>query len=144
MLKRHEGFRSSFYKDSLGHETIGYGRLITEAKGISEAEAEHLLNNDIYEAIRHLDKYPWAQNLDQVRYEALVDFMFNVGPNTFAKFKKMITALENGLWEDASNELIDSRYAKQVGYRAHELSYMITFGRYPSKEELDVLQGYRK
>ena len=48
-IKRHEGLVLHAYKDSLGFLTIGYGRLIEKAKhgGISEAEAEYLLQNDV-------------------------------------------------------------------------------------------------
>ena len=58
-IKRHEGFVSNAYKDSLGYLTIGYGRLIDKSKGggISETEAEYLLANDVngvYEALNRL------------------------------------------------------------------------------------------
>jgi len=129
-LKKHEGFRSYPYLCTSGKLTIGYGRNLQDV-GITQAEAETLLKNDVYTAIRELDKYSWAANLDQVRYDALVNFMFNVGGRTFAMFKKMIAAIEAGNWERASMELLDSRYAKQVGQRAQDVSYMLEVGEYP-------------
>ena len=48
-LKRHEGLKLHAYQDHLGYWTIGYGRLIDKERGggISETEAETLLENDI-------------------------------------------------------------------------------------------------
>jgi len=129
-LKKHEGFRSKPYICTAGKLTIGYGRNLDDV-GINQFEADNLLRNDIYAAIRELDKYPWAASLDQVRYDAMVNFMFNVGSRTFSMFKKMIAAMEAKKYDRASMELMDSRYAKQVGQRAVDLSYMIEVGEYP-------------
>ena len=129
-LKKHEGFRSKPYICTAGKLTIGYGRNLDDV-GINKFEADNLLRNDIYAAIRELDRYPWAAELDQVRFDAMVNFMFNVGANTFAKFKKMIAAMEDKSYERASMELLDSRYAQQVGKRAQDVSYMIEVGEYP-------------
>jgi len=129
-LKRHEGFRSYPYLCTSGKLSVGYGRNLEDV-GVTHAEAEYLLKNDVYAAIRELDKYPWAAELDQVRFDAMVNFMFNVGANTFAKFKKMIAAMEAQDYGRASMEILDSRYAKQVGQRAQDVSYMIEVGEYP-------------
>jgi len=129
-LKKHEGFRSKPYICTAGKLTIGYGRNLDDV-GISQSEAENLLSNDIYAAIRELDKYPWAASLDQVRFDAMVNFMFNVGASTFSKFEKMIAAMEAKHYERASMELLNSLYAKQVGQRAVDISYMIEVGEYP-------------
>ena len=129
-LKKHEGFRSKPYICTAGKLTIGYGRNLDDV-GIDQSEADSLLRNDIYAAIRELDKYPWAASLDQVRFDAMVNFMFNVGASTFSKFEKMIAAMEAKNYERASMELLNSLYAKQVGQRAVDLSYMIEVGEYP-------------
>ena len=129
-LKKHEGFRSKPYLCTSGKLSVGYGRNLEDV-GVTKTEAEYLLKNDVYTAIRELDKYPWAAELDQVRFDAMVNFMFNVGANTFSKFKKMIAAMEAKDYGRASMELMDSRYARQVGQRAVDLSYMIEVGEYP-------------
>ena len=61
----------------------------------------------------------------------MVNFMLNVAGNTFSKFEKMIAAMEAKNYERASMELLNSLYAKQVGQRAVDLSYMIEVGEYP-------------
>ena len=59
---------------------------------------------------------------------ALLDFRFNVGPAGFRRFKKMIQALDEGDYERAADELLDSRYANQVGNRAHKIAGLIRNG----------------
>jgi hypothetical protein len=40
-------------------------------------------------------------------------------------FRKTLALLREAKWEKAANELLDSRYASQVGYRAVEVAAMI-------------------
>lgn len=130
-IKRHEGFRQFPYKCSQGFLTVGYGRNL-ESVGINEDEALGMLVHDCYKAVRLLDTYKWFSALDEVRQDALINFMFNVGPGTFAKFKKMISALESRDYSEAAVQLLDSRYAQQVGKRAEEIAHMLRTGQYPS------------
>ena len=41
------------------------------------------------------------------------------------QFRKTLAFLRDGKYEKAANELLDSRYATQVGYRAIEIAAMI-------------------
>ena len=129
LLKRHEGFRSKPYLCSQGYATIGYGRNL-DTVGITEEEAYTMLVHDCYRAVRELDKYQWFNKLDDVRQDAMINFMFNVGAGTFRQFKKMIAALEVGDYKEAAAQLLDSRYAKQVGRRANEVAHMLEHGLY--------------
>lgn len=133
MLKRHEGFRQFPYKCSQGYLTIGYGRNL-ESVGVNQEEASTMLIHDAYKALRLLDNYPWFSRLDEVRQDALINFMFNVGPGTFTKFKKMIAALEAGDYKEAAAQLLNSLYAKQVGKRANEVAYMLETGLYLDRD----------
>ena len=50
---------------------------------------------------------------------------FNLGPNRFRKFKKMIIAVNNKNFNQAAREMMNSLwYQKQVGNRAVELVEM--------------------
>jgi len=51
--------------------------------------------------------------------------VFNLGPGGFGKFKKAIAAMKKEEWEEAANEMLDSRWARQVGNRAKELAAMM-------------------
>ena len=127
MLIEHEGLRFAPYECTEGYLTIGVGRNL-QTVGISEDEAMLMLQNDIKRAKDSLKQYEFWGWLDEVRKEALTDFMFNVGAGTFAKFKNMIAALEASDFERAASELLDSRYAKQVGRRAETIASMIRTG----------------
>ncbi|MCT2531012.1 hypothetical protein N2382_09090 [SAR92 clade bacterium H921] len=121
LLQEHEGFRQFPYLDSLGIQTIGYGRNL-ESRGISEPEASYLLSNDIAEAEEMLHHYPYYWNLSGERKAVLIDMMVNMGPTRLAGFKKMHAALEARNYELAALEMMDSKWSTQVGQRALTLS----------------------
>ena len=47
---------------------------------------------------------------------------FNMGTNGLLKFKKTLALIESGDYQTASAEMLNSRWAKQVGSRAEKLS----------------------
>ena len=132
MIKRHEGVETHCYKDHLGLETIGVGRCIAEGSlGLSDDEIDYLLDNDIVRCIKELTRsLPWFSSLDEVRKEALIDLCFNLGLTRLLGFKKALAAIEVSDWDTAKVELLDSRWANQVGNRAQEISEMIRTGVY--------------
>jgi lysozyme len=90
-----------------------------------------LLDNDIERCILELSNaLPFFRTLDEVRKEALIDLCFNLGLTRLMGFKKALAAIEAGLWETAKVELLDSRWAVQVGARSEEISEMIRSGQY--------------
>ena len=132
MIKRHEGFRQFPYKCTAGKLTIGYGRNLTD-KGISLIEASKLLAYDISSAqigVCGVFAFSAAElgPIPQVVYRALVDMMFNLGFTRFKGFKKMIAAIKEKDWNLAADEMLDSKWAKQVGQRAIELAEMVRSG----------------
>jgi len=127
-IKLGEGFSRTAYRCSLGHLTIGYGRLIdpeVAGSGITEEEAEQLLTNDIERfeeaAERVVGSEVWSW-LSQRRRDVLTEMAFNMGPGNLAKFQNMIAALEEQDYDLAAAEALDSRWAKQVGQRAERLA----------------------
>jgi lysozyme len=132
MIKRHEGVETHCYKDHLGLETIGVGRCIAEGSlGLSDDEIDYLLDNDIVRCIKELTRsLPWFSSLDEVRKEALIDLCFNLGLTRLLGFKKALAAIEASDWDTAKVELLDSRWATQVGNRAQEIAEMIRTGIY--------------
>lgn len=121
-LKVDEGYEAKPYRDTQGKLTIGIGRNLDDV-GISPAEADMLLQNDIDSAMRSLDIiYPSARKLDQARYHVLVNMTFNMGINKMRQFKKMFAALDQHDYETVSQEMLNSRWAKQVGKRAVRLA----------------------
>ena len=133
MLKRHEGVMYYVYDDHLGYATIGVGRCIEKnvGLGLSHDEIEYLLQNDVKRCIEELDSnFPWYRNLCEARRDAMINLCFNLGLPRLKKFIKALAAMEAGNYEEAAVEFLDSRWAKQVGSRALEVTHMIRSGEY--------------
>jgi len=125
-LIKHEGIRLTPYWCSRGYLTIGVGRNL-EGKGITEAEAIHLLNNDIKICIQDLlaifngQFKTFPENIQMV----LIDMRFQLGHSGFRRFKKMIVAVKNCDWDGTIKEMINSKWYNQVKGRADNLISMI-------------------
>ena len=133
MLKRHEGVESHAYECSEGKITVGVGRNIDQkgGMGLSDDEIDYLLQNDIERVIKELSsEYSWFNSLDDVRKDAIVDISFNLGQTRLRLFKRALAAMDSGDYKEAATEFLDSRWAKQVGGRALELTDMISSGEY--------------
>lgn len=129
-LKRHEGVKLKPYKCSAGKLTIGVGKNI-EDNGITLEEAEYLLQNDIAEARSQLlNSFPWMGDFNDARISAMINFTFNVGIGTVKKFEKALTAMQEGNFELAADEMLNSRWSEQVGARSKEITDQIRTGKW--------------
>ena len=132
LLKRHEGWRNHPYEDTTGVLSIGVGRNLDD-RGLSDEEVTFLLYNDIYLSQSELmQTFDWFQFLNEARQDAIISMHFNLGLTRLLKFKKTLAALSDGDFLTASEEMLDSKWADQVGQRAIELSAMVRTGRYQS------------
>ena len=120
-LARHEGLRLKPYLDTVGKLTIGYGRNLDD-NGISEEEALIMMRNDIAVSHAELSQYGWFRQLDEGRQGILINMHFNLGLPRLLTFRKMIAALDKGDYNEAAEQMLDSRWAEQVGNRAVELA----------------------
>ena len=121
-IKQDEGLSLRPYQCTASKMTIGYGRNI-EDNGIDEEEAELLLINDIKRTQRELvANFEWFGLIDARRQGALINMCFNLGLTRFKQFKKMISAVEMGDYDEAAEQMLDSKWARQVGNRAIRLS----------------------
>lgn len=128
-LKRDEGVRLKPYTDTTGHLTIGTGRNLTTS-GISGEENEILLNNDITRTEKDLTTHlPWWRTLDPVRQRVLMNMGFNCGIGKLLQFQKTLSLIQQGQYAAAAEEMLRSRWAKQVGQRAQRLSQMMRTGQ---------------
>ena len=127
-MRFHEGVRNKVYKDHLGIETIGVGRNLVD-RGLSDEEVDYLLTNDITIVENELDNgLSWWRDLDEVRQRALAALAFNMGLPRLHGFVKMLDALQRRDYHAAADELLDSKYAKQVGERSNRVAEMIRTG----------------
>lgn len=129
-LQRHEGLRLKPYRDTEGKLTVGYGRNLDDC-GISEDEAGFMLDNDIDEVVADLERMPLYLRLDPIRKVVLANMCFNLGLTRFLEFRRMLAALADEDWERAAAEMMDSKWARQVGSRAVELSELMRRGEAP-------------
>ena len=121
-IKRHEGLRLKPYRCTSQKTTIGFGRNIEDV-GINKTEALFMLNTDIENCKQEAEMNFWFyENLNQDRKDVVVEMIFNLGLPRFLKFKKLIIALEDQEWDNAADEMLDSRWHVQVGQRAVTLS----------------------
>ena len=142
LIKHHEGTgpvkngRLMPYQDSEGYTTIGYGRCI-DLVGITEKEADELVRNDIIQTgAECYHNFFWFDELNEPRQAVIISMVFNMGMPKFMGldghpgFKKTIKLLEGEHYVAASIEMLDSKWAKQVGQRAIELSNMMKTGKW--------------
>ena len=127
-IKEAEGLRLYPYRDSTGHLTIGYGRCLEN--GISKAEAEIMLEADLYHASDQYLRIPCGKikYLNQNRRRVIVEMIFNLGLGGVLKFKKMWAAIIAGDFDLAAEEMLDSRWARQVKGRAVRMAYEMRDG----------------
>jgi lysozyme len=125
MLILHEGKRHHVYECTSGKLTIGVGRNL-EDLGLSDGEIDFLLRNDLMRVQSELAaNVPCFLKLSETRQDVLMDMCFNLGISRLLQFKNMLTALEIGDYIEAAAEMLDSRWAKQVGERATRLAKMM-------------------
>ena len=108
LLKRSEGFRNRVYLDAAGLPTIGYGHRLLHPEsfpdGIDDRQATELLTSDVRDAeqaVERMVKVPLAQG----QFDALVDFVFNLGAGRFAT-STLLKCLNTGRHDEAVKELL--------------------------------------
>lgn len=139
-LKQHEGFRAYVYDDGTGqpirpgsvvqgHPTIGYGWAL-DVSPMSEGLASRLLEEGLMVRVGNLaSRLPWLHRIDDVRKSVLYELAYNLGVNGLLGFPKMLAAIERGDYLAAGVELLDSRWAVQVGpNRARNLADRLVHG----------------
>jgi lysozyme len=126
-----EGYKYEIYLDHLGYPTMGVGHLITakdEEHGqevgtpVSEERIRECLDQDIDIVCSELDRNEsWWRNLDDNRQRIMANMCFNLGYPRLSGFKRFLAAVQTSQWETAAVEMMDSKWATQVGDRAKRL-----------------------
>lgn len=108
MIMEFEGYRARPYRDAVGVWTIGYGS--THGVGpntppISKARAERRLRHEVDttygKAVNQL-----GLPINQHQHDALVSFVYNVGPGALSTDTGIGRALRRRHWRDAADELL--------------------------------------
>jgi lysozyme len=127
-ITRDEGVRLKPYRDSVGKLTIGIGRNLDD-KGISLAEAQIFLQDDIRDVQAELQKaLPWVYHLDDARRGVLENMAYNMGVEKLLSFHDTLSFVQRGLFAQAANAMMQSKWAVQVGARAVRLAEQMRTG----------------
>jgi len=128
-LIRDEGLKLKPYRDIVDRVTIGVGRNLDDC-GISEATAMQMLDEDMEEAfVAAVKIFGGAfETFSIPRQTAIVNMLFNLGETKFRKFEDTIAAVKRGDWAAASLHVLASKWARQVGERAHRISALLRDG----------------
>lgn len=122
MLINEEGFELKPYHCTADKLTIGVGRNLDD-RGISEATAYQMLNEDIDICIAELELHlPNFNSYPENVQHTLIDLCFNMGINRLLQFKQTLKYIDEGLqsgnYTKAAVELLNSNYAKQLPARS--------------------------
>ena len=124
-IKHHEGFVEHVYDDSLGIPTIGYGFAIKDLVLEEDLCDEILLRKLRILGRSVMGKFPFFDSLPSDCKSVLMEMCYQLGVTGVSKFKKALKAMEDGDWEKAADEMLDSKWAKQTPGRAKEMSDII-------------------
>ena len=131
-LKEHavwaEGWRNFPYEDTVGKVTIGVGRNLDD-RGLSDDEVGYILENDLTFSIDDANQFKWFAELNTARQVVVADMIFNMGIRRFRSFANTIRALERHDYETAAEEMIDSKWYRQVGRRGVKNVQIMREGR---------------
>lgn len=126
-----EGCKYSVYLDHLNLPTFGIGHLITESDPefgqpigteVSEERVRKAFNLDVAVTIDECKVlYPDFDDLPEECQHVIANMMFNMGRPRLSKFKKMKAAVDNRDFNEAAEQMIDSRWHDQVPNRAKRL-----------------------
>ena len=130
-LKVDEGVKYEIYKDHLGYPTFGIGHLVTQSDPengepdgteVSEDRVNEVFESDVATFISEAKiLFPNLDDLPEVAQQVIVNMAFNMGRPRLSKFKNFIAGVNDNDWVRAAEEMMDSRWADQVGDRATRL-----------------------
>lgn len=128
-IESNEGFSRHIYLDSEGIETIGIGFNLEHGFTLHECRMILMhrvcvLEERLAETLDCFDK------LNDVRKLVLIDMAYNLGIDGLRRFKRMLHAMCEGDYDQAGLEIMDSKYATQVGARAKRNARMMKTGEY--------------
>lgn len=130
-LIRHEGYVTEIYLDSENLPTFGIGHLVTESDmehtwpvgtPVTDERILQVFHDDCNEAVTDAecvvdDLYSHSDECIRV----LVNMAFNLGRTRLSKFKNMLAAVNQKDYATAAEEMIDSKWYRQVKRRGEEL-----------------------
>ena len=130
-LEIDEGVKYEIYNDHLGYATFGVGHLVLESDPefgdpigtpVSESRVVEAFEQDCENVLRdcHI-LYEDFDGLPEEAQQVIANMMFNMGRPRLSKFKGMKRGVDSRDWNAAADEMVDSRWYRQVTKRADRL-----------------------
>ena len=130
-LEIDEGIKHDIYLDHLGYPTFGIGHLITSddpesgqevGTAVSDERVRQAIEADVVSVIEDCNKlYNDFDELPEEVQQIIANMMFNMGRTRLSKFRGMKRGVDNKDWNAAADEMVDSRWYRQVTNRADRL-----------------------
>jgi lysozyme len=157
ILKQHEAVKPDVYLDEFGYHTVGVGFNLDESPGtpsplaqqactqcgvpfqsvysgqlaLTSDQIDQLLGVSIDACIPNLNSiFPDFDQIADDRQIVLIDMMFNLGKPRFLGFQGMIAAVKAADWAGAATQMLNSKWASQVGPRAKQDAQAMQTGIY--------------
>ena len=130
-LEIDEGCKYEIYLDHLGYHTFGIGHLVVEhdaeygwevGTSIDTVRVHEAFEQDIKTVLSDCSKlYSDFEDLPEEAQRVIANMMFNMGLTRLSKFKGMKRGVDSRNWNQAADEMVDSRWYRQVTNRADRL-----------------------
>ena len=130
-LEIDEGVKYAIYLDHLGLPTFGIGHLIIDSDAesgspvgteVSESRVQQAFEADVLSVILDCNKlYDDFDVLPEEVQLIVANMMFNMGRTRLSKFKGMKRGVDGRDWNAAADEMVDSKWYRQVTNRADRL-----------------------
>ena len=130
-MKIDEGCVYEIYLDHLGYPTFGIGHLVIESDPENGQAVGTAVSDDRVDAAFDADVkvvlsdckvlYPDFDDLPEEAQQIIANMMFNLGRPRLSKFVGMKRGVDAKDWNTAADEMVDSRWYRQVGARAERL-----------------------
>jgi|TARA_X000000950_G_scaffold273798_1_gene358021 lysozyme len=130
-LKVDEGVKYEIYLDHLGLPTFGIGHLVLDSDPehgmavgttVSEDRVNECFDQDVAVVLDECRKlYEDFDDLPTEAQHIIANMLFNMGRPRLSKFKGMKRGVDARDWNAAADEMVDSRWYRQVTNRAERL-----------------------
>ena len=130
-LEIDEGVKYEIYNDHLGYATFGVGHLVLDTDpeygqeigtSVSESRVIEAFEQDCENVLQDCNiLYKDFDDLPEEAQQIIANMMFNLGYPRLSKFKGMKRGVDSQDWNQAADEMVDSRWYRQVGARAERL-----------------------
>ena len=130
-LERDEGCVYNVYLDHLGYPTFGIGHLVLDSDpehglevgdAVSEDRVVEVFEQDVQSVLSDCNRlYEDFDDLPEEVQRVIANMMFNMGLTRLSKFRGMKRGVDARDWNQAADEMVDSRWYRQVTNRAHRL-----------------------